>query len=86
MSQAIIGSWEMGLMWQNAADLRKLADELVNSSIVLSYLSNEQEVESQWFITSVIERLQPFLKEKWKKIAMERKHKEGMYPGFNQLD
>ena len=42
-------------------DRRKLADELVNISIVLSHLNSVQEVESQRFIASVVERLQPFL-------------------------
>ena len=86
VTQAIIGSLRDGyLVRKNSSDLRKLTDELVNSSIVLSHLSSVQEVESQRFIASVVERLQPFRKGKGKKIAMERKRKERMYPDFNQL-
>lgn len=85
ISQAIISSLRDGPSVRNASDLRKLADELVNSNVVLSRLSSVQEVESQRFIATVVNRLQSFQKGKWRKIAMEKKRKSDKYPDFDQL-
>ena len=85
ISQAIISSLRDGHSVRSAMELRKLADELANSELILTRLSSVQEVESQRFIASVIDRLQPFLKGKWKKTAMERKQKEKRYPNFPEL-
>ena len=85
ISQTIINSLREGPPAKSALELRRLADELGNSNMVLSRLGSVAEVESQRFIASIVERLQPFLKGKWKKIAMEKKRREQKYPNFANL-
>ena len=85
IAQAIINSLRDGLPVKTAADLRKLADELTNCDIILTRLGSVQEVESQRFIASIVDRLQPFLKGKWKKMAMGMKLKKQRYPKFSEL-
>lgn len=85
ISQAVITMLRDGKPVRTASDLRALADVLVNSDLVLKRLSGTQEVQSQRFIASVVDRLQSFLKGKWKKIAMDMKAKDGKYPTFERL-
>ena len=85
ISRAIIDSLSSSSPVKTATELRKLADELSRSSLVLTRLGTVQEVESQRFIASVVDRLQPFRKQRWRKLALEKKKKDKQYPGFAQL-
>ena len=85
ISQAIICSLKDGGVVKSPSDLRRLSDELVNSSMVLTRLGSVLEVESQQFIASIINRLPAYMKNKWKKAAMDKKGKDGRYPDFNHL-
>ena len=85
VSQAVISMLRDGQPIRSVKELRVLADVLMNCDLVLKRLSSAQEVESQRFIASVVDRLQPFLKVKWKKIAMEMKQRVKKYPTFERL-
>ena len=85
ISQAIISSLRDGPPVKSAADTRSLADQLVDCNVVLTRLGNTHEIESQRFITAVVNRLQQFVKGRWKKVALDKKQKEGKYPDFEQL-
>ena len=85
ISQAIISLLRDGGPVRNASDLRKLSDELVSSVMVLKRLRGIGEVESQRFITSIVDRLQPYQKGKWKKIAFSTKRQHRSYPNFDAL-
>ena len=70
---------------KSAKELRQLADQLADCNIVLKRLGSIQEVESQRFIASVVDRLQPYIKNKWRKLAMYDKRKKDKYPSFSEL-
>ena len=83
--QAVMKSLKTGVPVKGAEQLHALADELVNSQLILERLGTRPEAESQTFIASVIDRLQPYLKGKWRKRAMDFKRDRNIYPNFGHL-
>jgi hypothetical protein len=70
---------------RSAKDLRKLADNLDNAYAVLKAMGRLREVESQHFIVTVYDKLQPYVKNKWRSRVMDVKEKTGEYPDFKRF-
>ena len=70
---------------KSADDLVKLADELVTSQVTLDQLKRLNEVETQGTIVKIAERLQSYVRNRWKRRAMEIKSANGRYPSFDEF-
>ena len=70
---------------KSSTDLTSLSNDLSNCDIAMTRIGDLQELNSQHFIASVINRLQVYQKNKWKKIATDMKTRKARYPNFGEL-
>ena len=85
ISESIITSIRSKKSIKTPDEMRKLADGLDNSYIILSRLGKLSEVESQSCIIDIVNRLPAYVIKKWRKFALEAKDKVGKYPNFIEL-
>ena len=83
--QAVMLKLKSGKSVKGAAQLNELSDELTNSNLILQKLSRKAEVDSQSFITEVVNRTEPYIRTKWRKKALDEKEKNAKYPSFGDL-
>ena len=70
---------------RSAKELQQLADDLQCCFMTLSQMGHLQEVDNQGCVVEIVCRLQMFLQNRWKKMALESKNKSKRYPGFKEL-
>jgi hypothetical protein len=85
ISEKFITTLKYGKYIKSASDLQILSNDLVNCSFILSRMNRVEEINSQHFIASIVDRLQPFQKNKWRKTAMDMKRDKHRYPDFHYL-
>jgi len=66
-------------------ELQQFADKLTSSYSILSSLKKVGEVDTQSSVVDTMNRLQPYLRNRWRSKAMEQKRKEDFYPTFKQF-
>ena len=85
VSETIIKSVKNGKPVRSPEEMQSLADELTNCHLTLKNMKRLEEIDSQTFIVSILERLQPYVRNRWKRQALERKREHGRYPGFDDF-
>ena len=70
---------------KSAFDLRNLADEAENASIILKRSKLYAELDTQHMISTIINRLSAHHKSKWRNTAVSMKDKVGTYPSFEHF-
>ena len=85
ISDRIICKLRSGKPVKSPYELQQLADELNSAYQELIQLNKLNEVDSQNCIMEIVNRLQQYLKNRWKKIALECKRDKFCYPNFKRL-
>lgn len=85
ISEYIISSLKSGCPVKSPTELRMLADELLNCYTMLSSMERLSEMDTQSCITDIASRLQPYIRTRWKRHAMEVKRSSDKYPDFKNL-
>ena len=70
---------------KTAKEVQQLADDLISGQETLSKIGKLQELDSQKSIIEIIQRLQPCLQTRWKKLALKVKKKKDLYPSFSEF-
>ena len=85
VSEKIIKDIRKGNPVKNAEELQQLADEIQNCEVTLKQMKRYHEVDTQQTIIDVANRLQPYIRTRWKKKALEIKRSKDEYPSFHDL-
>ena len=85
VTQRIIKDLKEGKTIRSSADCQQLADDIKNAYLILNQLGTLNEVDSQAVILEVICRFPNFVQIKWKKFALDTKHRSSQYPSFKGL-
>ena len=85
ISDKVIQNLRKGAPVKSAEDLLQLSDELKNGLSILKNLDKLNEIDTQISIVQIVERLQPYLRNRWRRDAMESKRVKGRYPSFDEL-
>lgn len=85
IAQALITALRDGDQVLTVEDMKHLCNQLVAGQTVLTQVGSQNEVESQKFIATIVNRLHIHLRSKWQKEAGKKKRRDGVYPGFRDL-
>ena len=85
ISDHVIKSIKNGKPVHSPKELQDLADELKTCKTILSKMGRLREIDTQSSIVDIINRLQPYLCNRWKRRAMEFKREKDEYPGFAEF-
>ena len=85
VTQKLINDLRDNMPIKTAHDLQEFDDELKNCAMVLSQMGKIHEVQSQMYIVQIAERLQPYIRNRWKRKAMEIKNETKRYPKFEEF-
>ena len=85
IAEQIISGLKSGQPIKSCADLRKLSDELLNCYATLSEMSRIQEIDTQSCIADIASRLQPYIRTRWKRLAMDMRRDKDRYPNFQDF-
>ena len=85
ISDTIIKDLRNGGAVRSAEDIQKLSDELCNGVSILESLNKMNEIDTQFSIVQIVDRLQPYLRNRWRREAMEMKREKDEYPSFRHL-
>ena len=70
---------------KSAQELLRLSDELNDGLSILSNLDKLQEIDTQSSIVKITDRLQPYLRNRWRRDAMDTKREKSRYPSFQEF-
>ena len=82
ISERVIASLKNGRPVRTAEDLIHLADDLSNGHTTLNSVNCLSEIDTQSCIADIALRLQPFMRNRWKRNVMDIKENKGRYPKF----
>ena len=82
ISQELIKSLKNGKPVKSSVELQHLADELTVSQATLEKMGKVHQIDTQSSIIQIADRLQSYLRGRWKKHAMDVKRDSGDYPDF----
>ena len=85
VTNKIINQLRQGKSAHTSEELRSLSDELSNCVMTLEQLDKLGEVESQSLIIEVIGRFPNYMRNRWKKHAVDFKRNSGKYPNFKEM-
>ena len=85
ISERVIQNLRSGKPIRSPDDLQQLADDLTNSHATLSSLNRLNEVDTQSSIADIGKRLQPYLWNRWKRLALDKKREQQRYPDFTDF-
>ena len=85
VSEHLIQNIRSGKPVKTAEELQQFCDDLVNCQATLTQMARMFEVDSQHCIVEVVNRLQPYLRNRWKRLALEHKREKDRYPDFASL-
>lgn len=83
--ERVIGSLRNGKPVKGADDLLRFADELANCYTTLTSMKQIEEINSQSSIAEIALCLPPYLRNQWRKIAMDLKEEKFCYPKFEEF-
>lgn len=83
--EMIVSNLKKGKPVRSGQDLQRIADELINGQATLKRIGMLAEVECQSSMAEIINRLQPYVRRKWKNKGLEIKRDKNMYPTFADL-
>jgi hypothetical protein len=66
-------------------ELEQLANELNNSMEILTNIDRLHEIDTQNSIVEIANRMQLYIRNRWKKFALEKKTESQRYPDFKHF-
>jgi hypothetical protein len=85
IAEKIIGNLRNGKPIRTADDLQKLSDDMINCLATLNRMNKMHEVDTQSSIVQIVNRLQPYMRNRWRRVAMDQKRERDSYPSFRNL-
>jgi len=85
ITQRLMDNLKTGKPVRSNKDLQQFADDLSNCLLTLRTLGQLKEVECQYFILSILGRLQNFLQIRWRKYVSEYRASYSSYPVFQKF-
>ncbi|XP_013402058.1 uncharacterized protein LOC106167743 [Lingula anatina] len=85
VTERILSSIKKGGPLKTPLELRRFADDIENAILVLKRLRRLPELDTQSSIVEMVGRLQPFIQNRWRKRAMEKKKDTGEYPDIDEF-
>ena len=85
IAEKIISGLKHGKPIKSPSDLQSLSDELTSSQATLASMDKLAEIDTQSSITEIVNRLQPYIRNRWKRHALEFKRDKDVYPSFKNL-
>jgi len=85
VSEHIAKDLKSGKPVRSPAELRQFADELLSGHATLEKMGQLQQVDNQSCIISIADRLQPYIRNRWKRHAVETKRESSVYPKFKDF-
>ena len=85
VSHMIISDLTNGKRITKANELQQLADELSTALIALGQLGNCAELNTQQSIIDILQRCQPYVRNNWRKKALDCKRRNDVYPAFDEF-
>ena len=85
ISDLIVKQLKSGKQIRSPKELQDFSDDLSNHYATMSSLDKLHEIDTQSCIVDVVNRLQPYLRNRWKRYTMEEKRKNDRYPNFKEL-
>ena len=85
VSERLIRNLRYGKPVRTSEELQEIADELGNCRAILKNMSRLSEIDTQSCIVEIVKRLQPYIRNKWKRLALERRRERDSYPNFEDL-
>jgi hypothetical protein len=85
IAEKAISSLKAGKPVKSSEDLTQLADDLKNCLTTLSSMKRVSEIDTQSNIIEIASRLQQYIRNRWKRFAMEMKEKKKRYPNFEEF-
>ena len=83
VSQMIISDLKIGKRITKANELQQLADELSTALNAPGQLGTCAELNTQQSIIDILQRCQPYVRNNWRKKALECKRRNDVYPAFD---
>ena len=85
ISDHVIKSIKNGKPVKKSEDLRKFSDELLRCRATLKSMGRLNEIDTQSSLVDILGRLQPYLRNRWKREALKFKREKQVYPGFDEF-
>ena len=85
VAQRVINDLRNGKAVSNAAEVRKLADDVTTAYQILSNIGAYSEVNNQHFIQDILTRCHPQVRNRWRKFALDNFELRNEYPDFRQF-
>ena len=85
VTERLINSLKDGKTVRGPEELQLFCDEVCNCNMTLSQMGKLQEVQSQGYILQIVNRLQQYLRNRWKKRALDIKRDKDRYPRFEEF-
>jgi len=85
ISNHVIKNIRFGKPVKTPEELQRFCDELTRCKAVLTSMRRLQEIDTQSSVVDIVKRLQPYLRNRWKRQAMEYKRERKAYPGISEL-
>ena len=85
VSEHLISSLVNGKPIRSADELQAFCDELVNCNMTLQQMGRIQEVQNQTYIASIANRFENYIRNRWKKRALDIKKEQSRYPLFGEF-
>ena len=82
VAEYIIANLKNGKPVRTQVELRQFADELLNGHATLDRMKQLFQVDNQSCIISIADRLQPYIRNRWKRHAVDMKRDSNKYPEF----
>ena len=85
VSHMIISDLKNGKRITKANELQQLADELSTALTALGQLGKCAELNTQQSIIDILQRCQPYVRNNWRKKALDCKRHNDVYPAFDEF-
>ena len=85
VSHMIISDLKNGKRITKANELQQLADELSTALTALGQLGKCAELNTQQSIIDILQRCQPYVRNNWRKKALDCKRRNDVYPAFDEF-
>ena len=85
VAQGVIKGLKSSKLVKSSTELRHFADELSTGHATLESMGKLPQIDTQWNILEIAECLPTYVKNRWKRIAMDFKSDKGDYPRFTDF-
>ena len=85
VSQMVISDLKNGKRITKANELQQLADELSTALTALGQLGKCAELNTQQSIIDILQRCQPYVRNNWRKKALDCKRRNDVYTAFDEF-